>query len=55
MGVVVHKYPGIDRAFPVDDVLAKPLKEQGLVLVVLEDIRLIDPAHHDMVQGAGDI
>jgi len=36
--VTVHKYPGVDGAFPVDDVLAEPLKEQGLVLVILEDV-----------------
>jgi len=36
--VTVHKYPGVDGAFPVDDVLAEPLKEQGLVLVIFEDV-----------------
>jgi hypothetical protein len=37
MDVILHNYPGVDGAFPVDDVLAKPLKEQVLVLVIFED------------------
>jgi hypothetical protein len=35
--MIVHKHPGVDGAFSLDDVLAEPLKEQGFVLVILED------------------
>jgi hypothetical protein len=38
MDVTVHKYPGVDGAFPVDHVLAEPLKEQGFILVIFEDV-----------------
>jgi hypothetical protein len=36
--VIVHKHPGVDGTFPLDHVLAKPLNEQGLVLVIFEDV-----------------
>src|SRR4030042_740210 len=35
--VTSHKYPGVDGAFPLDQLLAEPLKEQGLILVIFED------------------
>jgi hypothetical protein len=38
MNVIVHKHPGVDGAFSLDDVLAEPLQEQSFVLVILEDI-----------------
>ena len=34
---------------------AKPFEEAGLILVVSENIRFVDPSHHDMVQSAGDV
>jgi hypothetical protein len=37
MGVRIHKHPGVDGAFCIDDVSAKPLKEQGLVLIISKD------------------
>jgi hypothetical protein len=38
MDVIVHKHPGVDRTFPLDHVLAEPLNEPGLVLVIFEDV-----------------
>jgi hypothetical protein len=55
MDVTVHNYPGVDRTFALDDVLAEPFNEQGLVLVILEDVGSINPANHYVVQGAGDV
>ncbi len=53
--VIVHEDPGIDRAFPVHDVLAETLDEPGFVLIVFKYVRFIYAPHHDMVQGAGDV
>jgi hypothetical protein len=55
MNVIVHKHPGVDRAFSLDDVLAEPLKEQSFVLVILEDIGFVNPANHYAVQGVGSV
>jgi hypothetical protein len=53
--MVVHEDPGVDGTFGVLDVLAQALKEPGFVLCIAEDVRLVDPPDHDVVQGAGDI
>ena len=55
MDVIVHEDPGKDGTAAFGDVLSEPFEESRLVLVVLEDGGFIDPTHHDMVQGAGDI
>jgi hypothetical protein len=34
---ISHNYPGVNGGFPIDNILAKPLQEQILVLVILED------------------
>jgi len=36
--MIFNKYPSVEGAFPVDDVLAEPLKEQDFILVVFEDV-----------------
>ena len=51
--MIVHKDPGVDCALPLQNGLAESFEEPGLVLVVSEDVCLIDPPHHDMMQGAG--
>ncbi len=53
--VIVHKCPGVDCAFPLQNGLAESFEEPGFVFVVSEDVCLVDPPHHDMVQGAGDV
>jgi len=55
MDVVIHKDPGVDGAFAFADGLAETLQEAGLILAVSENGALVDPPHHDMMQGAGDI
>ena len=42
-------------ALPLRDGLAESFEEPGFVFVVSEDVRLVDPPHHDMMQGAGDV
>ena len=41
--------------FPLRDGLAESFEEPGFVFVVSEDVRLVDPPDHDVVQGAGDV
>ena len=53
--IVIQFLDRIDGAFPLDDVLAEPFKEQGFVLVIEEDARFIYSANHDVVQGAGNV
>ena len=53
--MVVHKRPCVDRAFPFFDVLAEPFEKTGLIFVVSEYFRFVDPSHHDVMQGAGDV
>jgi len=53
--VIVHKDPGVDRAFPLQNGLAESFEEPGFVFVVSEDVRLVDPPDHDVMQGAGDV
>ncbi len=53
--MVVHEDPGIDGTFSVCNVLPKPLKKLRLVLIVVKYVGLVDSAHHDMVQGSGDV
>ena len=55
MDVIVHKDPGEDGAFAFVDGLAKTFQETGLVLIVSEYVRFVDPPQHDMMQGSGDI
>jgi len=50
--VIVHKDPRVHGALSVHDVLAESFKKMGFVLIVLEYVCFIVPAHHDMVQGA---
>lgn len=53
--MVVHEDPGVDRAFSFCDVFPQPFQKAGLVLVICEDIGFVDPAHHDVMQGAGGV
>jgi hypothetical protein len=53
--VIVHKDPSVDCAFTFRNCLAEFFEEPGLVFVVSKDVRLVDPPHHDVVQGAGDV
>ena len=53
--VIAHEDPCVNRAFSFFDVLAKPFEEAGFIFVVSENIRFVDPSHHDMVQGTGDV
>ena len=53
--MIVHNHPGVNSAFPLDYMLAKPFNEQGFILVILEDSGFIYPPNHYVVQGAGDI
>jgi hypothetical protein len=55
MDVTVQERPGVDGAFSFDGILAEPLKEQGPVPVIPEDVGFIDPPNHDVVQGAGHV
>jgi hypothetical protein len=38
MHVIIHKGPGVYGAFSGDDVFAEPLNEEGLILVIFEDV-----------------
>ncbi len=53
--MVAHEYPGINATFSISDVPAEALKEPRLVLIVPEDRRLVDSAHHDMVERSGNV
>ena len=53
--MVVHERPGVDCAFAFSDGLSESFEESGLVFVVAEDVGLVYPADHDVVQGAGDV
>ncbi len=55
MHMIVHKDSGTDAALPFGHGLTESLKKLSSVLVVLEDYGLVDAAHHDMMQGAGDV
>ncbi len=55
MHMIAHKDPGIDTALPFSHRLTESLKKLGSVLVVLEDCGFVDAAHHDMMQGTGDV
>ena len=55
MNVIVHKDPGVNSAFAFTYGLAKPFEKPCFIFVVPEDICFIDPSHHDVVQGAGNI
>lgn len=55
VNVIAHKCPGVDFAFTLRDCLAESFEEPGLVFVVSEDVRLVDPPDHDVVKGAGDV
>ena len=55
VNVIVHENLGKDRAPGFGNVLAEPFEEFALVLVVIKYLGLVDPSHHDMVQGAGNV
>ena len=55
MNVAVHEGPPVNGACAFDNELAESFKEPHPVLVVLEDGRLIDPTHHDVVQGTRNV
>jgi hypothetical protein len=44
---------GIDGAFPLKNVLSEAFEKAGLVLIIVEYVRLVDSPHHDVVQGSG--
>jgi hypothetical protein len=53
MYVVVHKDPGIDGTFSLNNILAEALKKARFVFIVVKYVGLVDAPHHDMVQGSG--
>ena len=53
--MIVHKDPGVDEAFSLNDVLAQSFQKQCFVPVIFENVGLIDPAHHDVMQCAGGV
>jgi len=53
--MVVHERPCVDRAFSFFDVLAKPFEKKGSILIISEYVRFIDPSHHNVMQGTGDV
>lgn len=55
MHMIVHKDPSVNSAFAIAYGQAKPFEKSDFIFVVPEDICFIDPAHHDVVRGAGDI
>ena len=55
MHMIAHKDPSIDTALPFSHRLTEALKKLSSVLVVLEDCGFVDTAHHNMVQGTGDV
>ena len=55
MNMVVHEHPCVNRACSFFDVQTESFEEAGFVFVVPEDIRLVEPSHHDRVKSTGDI
>ena len=55
MHMIGHEDPCVDRALRFDNLLSQSLQEFVPVLIITEDICLIIPANHDMVQCSGDI
>lgn len=55
MCMVCHDNPSIYKTFTFSDVLAEAIEKSHLVLIVVEDVRLIDPSYHDVVKGARDV
>jgi hypothetical protein len=55
MSVVIHDDPCIDGSTRLGDLLTETFQEPGSIPLVLEDGRFIEPSHHDVMQGAGDI
>lgn len=55
MDVIVHEDPGIDGTLSIGDVLPQAFQETGHILIVSKDVGFVEPLHHHMVQGAGNI
>ena len=53
--MIAHEDPGVDSAFRFNNVLPQSLQEFAPVLIVAEDVRLIVPAHHDVMQRSGNV
>jgi hypothetical protein len=55
MDMIAHEHPGVYRARCFLDGHAKPIKKPGFIFVISEYSGFVDPSHHDVVQGSGDI
>jgi len=53
--VIVHKNPGINRAFSVLDDLAESFEEARFIFFVPKDVRFVDTPYHDVVHGTGNV
>ena len=53
--MVGHQGPGKTGGGCLGQDIFQAVEEIGLVLFVLKDVPALDPAHNDVVQGAGRI
>lgn len=53
--MVVHERPGVDNTAAFAYAITEALQKTGLILIIIEDNGLVDPAHHNVMKGAGSI
>jgi len=55
MNVVIHKDPGVKRSTCLYDACLPSLTEFRPIEIILKECSLVDPSHHDVMQGSCSI
>ena len=55
VNVVIHKDPGVHGALGLYDACFQSLTEFRPIEIILEECSLVDPSHHDVMQGSRSI